>query len=588
MDETRETFDHSATYSPDDDKIRISPAYRLGADEYAKVKSAGFQWAPLQKVFFGVWTPQREDIAIEMAGDIEDEDSTLVERAETRADRFESYEKNRAADAEQARKAVHRIADGIPFGQPILVGHHSERHARKDAERIENGMRKAVKMWETSKYWQSRASGAIRAAKYKELPGVRARRIKTIEAEQRKRQRELDAHAKLLTFWQREPISQESALLVCNYKDHGGAILADGSRDYSAWSALTDGKIDVETLRAQRLESLPKAIYHSSRWVQHCASRLVYETAMLAEAGELHRLDKKPRPTLLPLLNYRQAVITCPNMYNRGEVINYPQVEMTKAEYAKINVDYKGTRVCEGTHRIRTTMQRHALVCVFLTDAKVDAKPDTPTDPAPAPRPSFHERDRVLDAPRVPKADETPFQAMRESLRAGVQVVSAPSLFPTPPDVAARMVALAALAPEHRILEPSGGTARIILAIQKALPHADLTAVEIKAHLADVIRSAYRVPTFCKDFLECNGEIGTFDRILMNPPFDHGSDIRHIQHARSLLNPGGRVVAICADGPKQQAQLQPEAETWIELPAGTFEGTGVRAAICVFDRKGES
>ncbi len=29
----------------------------------------------------------------------------------------------------------------IPPGQPILVGHHSERRTRRDAQRIENGMK---------------------------------------------------------------------------------------------------------------------------------------------------------------------------------------------------------------------------------------------------------------------------------------------------------------------------------------------------------------------------------------------------------------------------------------------------------------
>ncbi len=51
-------------------------------------------------------------------------------------------------------------------------------------------MRKAVKLWETSKYWTDRAAGAIRHAKYKELPAVRARRIKGLEADQRKQAKE--------------------------------------------------------------------------------------------------------------------------------------------------------------------------------------------------------------------------------------------------------------------------------------------------------------------------------------------------------------------------------------------------------------
>jgi len=53
-------------------------------------------------------------------------------------------------------------------------------------------MRRAINLWETSEYWQRRAAGAIAHAKYKELPAVRARRIKKLEAEQRKVQRDHD------------------------------------------------------------------------------------------------------------------------------------------------------------------------------------------------------------------------------------------------------------------------------------------------------------------------------------------------------------------------------------------------------------
>jgi len=103
-----------------------------------------------------------------LADEIGDEDTTLVERAEVKADRLEDLSTRRAQDGDRAQNAVHAIADGIPFGQPILVGHHSERHARKDAEKIEKGMRRAVEMWKAAEYWQSRAKGAIRLAKYKE------------------------------------------------------------------------------------------------------------------------------------------------------------------------------------------------------------------------------------------------------------------------------------------------------------------------------------------------------------------------------------------------------------------------------------
>ena len=138
-------MDLTATYSPEDNKLRLYASTRLDAETYAQVKAAGFSWAPRQQLFVApMWTPQREDLLLKLCGEIGDEDTSLVQRAEERAERFENYSENRAKDAEQARKQVAAIAEHIPFGQPILVGHHSEKHARRDAKRIDDGMRKSI------------------------------------------------------------------------------------------------------------------------------------------------------------------------------------------------------------------------------------------------------------------------------------------------------------------------------------------------------------------------------------------------------------------------------------------------------------
>ena len=208
---------YTATYSPDDNKLRLYATSRLDADTYARVKAAGFRWAPKQELFFTTWTPQAEDIALELAGEIDDDDKSLTERAEERAGRFEVYSEKRATEAGQAKAAIDSISKRFEFGQPILVGHHSERKARKDAERIENGMRRAIRLWETSEYWQSRAAGAIRHAKYKELPAVRACRIKTIEADLRKQQRNKAEAEKWLRLWSLEGLTQEQALKLANH-----------------------------------------------------------------------------------------------------------------------------------------------------------------------------------------------------------------------------------------------------------------------------------------------------------------------------------------------------------------------------------
>ena len=120
----------SAAYDPGDNKIRLRASARLDAETYDRVKAAGYSWAPKQELFVApMWTPGREDLAIELAGEIGDEDKTLVERAEERAERFTDYREARTSDATAASKSVSAIADNIPVGQPILVGHHSERRA---------------------------------------------------------------------------------------------------------------------------------------------------------------------------------------------------------------------------------------------------------------------------------------------------------------------------------------------------------------------------------------------------------------------------------------------------------------------------
>lgn len=69
---------------------------------------------------------------------------TYRERRAARADRLREWASKREVKSTQAFAGVHRIADAIPFGQPILVGHHSERHARRDQERIHHGMAAGV------------------------------------------------------------------------------------------------------------------------------------------------------------------------------------------------------------------------------------------------------------------------------------------------------------------------------------------------------------------------------------------------------------------------------------------------------------
>ena len=137
--------------------------------------------------------------------------ATLAERQEARAERFTGYSGKRASESAQALDEVERLAAMIPPGQPILVGHHSERRARRDAQRIENGMKRAVMLFERAEYWEERARSALLHAKYKERPDVRWRRIKKIEADLRKAEKTIAQSQKYLTMWRAESLDLNMA-----------------------------------------------------------------------------------------------------------------------------------------------------------------------------------------------------------------------------------------------------------------------------------------------------------------------------------------------------------------------------------------
>src|SRR5690606_39184261 len=61
------------------------------------------------------------------------------QRKAARIERLRARAAAARAQGNERIDAARQLAERIPLGQPILVGHHSERRARRDAERIRNG-----------------------------------------------------------------------------------------------------------------------------------------------------------------------------------------------------------------------------------------------------------------------------------------------------------------------------------------------------------------------------------------------------------------------------------------------------------------
>lgn len=171
---------------------------------------------------------------------------------------------------------------------------------------------------------------------------------------------------------------------------------------------------------------------------------------------------------------------------------------------------------------------------------------------------------------------------------AAPRVVSAFNLFQTPAPLAARVADM--LGDVGRTLEPSAGLGRLYHALRDRDAEAPVVLVDVApeccAELYRLTLSDPNAELVQGDFLGLSADrLGLFDSVVMNPPFKQGRDVKHIRHAMTLLAPGGRLVAICANGPRQREALRPIASEWHDLPAKSFasEGTQVEAAIFVFD-----
>ena len=170
--------DHRATYTPEDNKLRLYVG-RVPRDQYDALRAEGWTATPKQSCdFAAVWTVDRKQTALSFAGIIEDEDQGPEDRAADRAERFAGYRDKRTGEA-----IGH--ADRYDAG-PQVHGYQSAARGERAAARHDRQAGRAVDAWSKAEYWTTRTAGVIAHALHLSSPSVRMGRIKTLEAELRK------------------------------------------------------------------------------------------------------------------------------------------------------------------------------------------------------------------------------------------------------------------------------------------------------------------------------------------------------------------------------------------------------------------
>ena len=333
-------------------------------------------------------------------------------------------------------------------------------------------------------------------------------------------------------------------------------------------------------MSVEQVQEIAGRVYAASiarhdRWLVHLGNRLAYERAMLGAAGGIAADRTKP-----------EKGGACRSWAGPRGGWSYIQ-KVNKASVTLLDNGGNGGR--NFTRNIPFDKLTALMAAGQVAEAKASGRLVDTSDGT-----GFF----LMDAPppvttREPEAVNPAREATEAALRAGVVVATVPQLFPTPPDVAAEVVAAAGIGEGDEVLEPSAGTGNLLRALPTGVR---AFAVEIDGRLCDALAREFAVPDdaaagLCRnvlqgDFLEMGpGELGMYDRVVMNPPFSGGADIKHILHARGFLKPGGRLAAICAGGPRQAEALKRFASSWRELPSGTFasEGTGVRTVLLTME-----
>jgi len=172
-----------------------------------------------------------------------------------------------------------------------------------------------------------------------------------------------------------------------------------------------------------------------------------------------------------------------------------------------------------------------------------------------------------------------------------------PGYFPTPRGLADELVMKADIQPGMSVLEPSAGKGNIAEAIREAQPEAKLDVIEWDNGLSAILKE--------KGFNQVGSDIfthsGSYDRIVMNPPFEEGADIEHVMKAYDMLKPGGRLVAIMSEGPFYRSDRKADSfRNWLDdrggisekNPEGSFlkseRSTGVATRTVTIDKPGRA
>ncbi|MBN6744673.1 DUF3560 domain-containing protein, partial [Acidithiobacillus sp. MC2.1] len=183
------------------------------------------------------------------------------QKIEARKERYLALSEKTRARAKARMEQARRMADAIPFGQPILVGHHSEKRDRKFRERIHQNFGKGFDLLEKAAYYERRAKGVNDYAISADDPDAVKKLRERVENLKSSQERMKAANAAIRKHQKEGPEAQQAALERLGFQpDRAKAILTPdvmGTVGFASYS-LSNNNANIRRLE-DRIQILEKA-----------------------------------------------------------------------------------------------------------------------------------------------------------------------------------------------------------------------------------------------------------------------------------------------------------------------------------------
>lgn len=126
-------------------------------------------------------------------------EASRQDRAVDRVEALTEKEERKTSAAKSAGSRVETLRQTLPpFGQPILLDHHSGPGMLRKAEKFHNAKRREIDAQAAADEASSRTQAASKTTEFRHTPSVVANRIKRLTAEAARIQRQLDGHERTL------------------------------------------------------------------------------------------------------------------------------------------------------------------------------------------------------------------------------------------------------------------------------------------------------------------------------------------------------------------------------------------------------